>query len=208
MNNWTTCSAPGCETAAVASVNGKRYCNKHWQRMRKYGDLELHPKAKTTKVIQIDGEMATLRMANGVDILIDAADVQKAMRYSWCLSKTGYAVANIDGTVRKMHRYLLDLPKGEPIVDHINGNPLDNRRNNLRLCTSLENGRNLRAKKSQSGATGVRETPEGRWHARIMVDRKEISLGNYLTKEEAIEARRTAERKYYGEYAPSVSREV
>jgi len=206
MNNWTMCSAPGCQTKAIASVDGKRYCNKHWQRMRKYGDLELHPRARTTKVIQVDGETATLRMANGTDILIDAADIQKAMRYSWCLSKTGYAVANIDGAVTKMHRYLLDLPKGEPIVDHINGNPLDNRRENLRLCTPLENGRNLRAKKSVSGATGVRITPEGRWRARIMVDHKEIGLGNYSTKEEAIRARKEAEQKYYGEYAPSTSR--
>lgn len=202
------CSAPGCKAISVASADGKRYCNKHWLRMYNHGDLELHPRSKTTKVVEVNGETATLRMTNGTDILIDAADIQKAMRYSWCLSKTGYAVANIDGHVTKMHRYLLDMPVGVGIVDHINGNPLDNRRCNLRLCTAKENGRNLRKQVSKSNATGVRKTKCGKWQARIMVDRKEISLGNYQTMEEAIMARQEGERKYYGKFAPCLSRDV
>lgn len=206
MNGKRACSAPGCTREAASRVNGIWYCNKHYLRMHNNGDLELHPRRRTTKLIHDGGNTATIVTANGELILIDRDDIDKAMRYSWCISKTGYAVANIGGHVTKMHRYLLDLSKGELVVDHINGNPLDNRRCNLRLCEPEENGRNLKKKKSRSGETGIRKTSHGRWNARIMIGRKEVHLGNYLTKEAAIEARQAAERQYFGEYAPSISR--
>lgn len=157
---------------------------------------------RTTKLIIGEGDDAKIITSKGDEIIIDKEDIDKAMKYSWCISKTGYAVANIGGKVIKMHRYLMGLPKGRPIVDHINGNPLDNRRNNLRICSAKENGRNLKKKPSKSGVTGVRLTAHGMWNARIMYDRQEIYLGNFKTKDEAINAREMAERLYFGEFAP------
>lgn len=206
MSEKKVCSAPECAREAVARVNGIWYCNRHYLRMRNHGDLELHPRGRTTKLIYDNGDTATIITAKGETILIDKDDIDKAMRYSWCISKTGYAVANIDGRVTKMHRYLFGLKKDGLVVDHINGNTLDNRRNNLRLCNPAENGRNLKKKVSLSGETGVRKTANGRWNARISLNGKGIHIGNYLTKEDALEARRTAEQKYFGEYAPSLSR--
>jgi len=139
----------------------------------------------------------------GEEILIDIEDFEKVKRYSWCISKTGYPVANINGKVTKLHRYLLGVKNPKIIVDHINRNALDNRKSNLRLCTALENSRNTTvSKNSNTGYLGISLTPQGKYRARIMVNRKEIRLGNYSKIEDAIKARKQAEKKYFKEFAP------
>ena len=101
---------------------------------------------------------------------------------------------------------ILDKPKNF-VVDHINGNKLDNRRSNLRICTCKENLRNVSASKNnKTGHLGISLTKFGRYRARIMVDGKEIRLGNYVNLEDAIKARKKAEIKYFGEYSPTLSR--
>lgn len=89
-------------------------------------------------------------------------------------------------------------------VDHINRNKLDNRRENLRICSRLENVRNtgLRTNNS-SGVIGVyyRERFK-KWHASIRINGKAKSLGYYHDKKDAIAARKRAEIKYFGEFAP------
>ena len=67
--------------------------------------------------------------------------------------------------------------------------------------------RNLKIKSSNtSGYPGVRLVPSGNFAARIVVNRKEIFLGTYDSIEEAIEARVRAEKKYFGEFSPTLSR--
>lgn len=140
----------------------------------------------------------------GEEILIDEGDFEKVKKYSWCISKTGYPVANINGKATKLHRYLLNIEVPEVIVDHINRNKLDNRRNNLRTCTALENARNTTvSKNNKTGYLGISTTPQGKYRARIMVNRKEIRLGNYDKIEDAIKARKQAEIKYFGQFAPT-----
>lgn len=136
--------------------------------------------------------------------MVDAENAEKVKKYSWCISKTGYPIANIGGKVTKLHRFLLGIEKQKEIVDHINGNPLDNRRINLRICTCAENNRNCKLSKNNStGHTGVsRIKSTGKFRARIMLDRKEIRLGHFDTYEEAVKAREQAEIKYFGEFAP------
>lgn len=90
------------------------------------------------------------------------------------------------------------------VIDHINGDTLDNRRSNLRECTNTENCRNRADNyNNKSGYKGVFwythcKTPK--WVANITVDRKKIHLGYFENIEDAIEARRKAEEKYFGEY--------
>lgn len=140
------------------------------------------------------------------EILIDSEDLPKISKYSWCISKTGYAVANINYKVTKLHRYLLDLENPKKVADHINHNKLDNRKFNLRICNNTQNTRNSSLSKNNStGVIGVSVRPSGRYRARIMVDRKEIALGTYDTIEEAKKARESGEMRYFGEYAPSKS---
>lgn len=86
-----------------------------------------------------------------------------------------------------------ELPCG--VIDHVDGNGLNNSISNLRCVTQSENLRNSRRRESKSGATGVREV-NGKWQARIVVCGKEISLGVYISKDDAVLARQEANKKY------------
>jgi hypothetical protein len=142
----------------------------------------------------------------GEEILVDYEDFEKVKRYSWCISKTGYPVANIGYKVIKLHRYILNIDDPKVIIDHKNRNRLDNRRKNLRICNVQENARNTTVSKSnQTGYLGISKTAQGKYRARIMVNRKEIRLGHYDNLEDAIRARKEAEKLYFKDFAPSVS---
>ena len=94
----------------------------------------------------------------------------------------------------------------EKQIDHINGNKLDNTIKNLRLATNQENQRNRRLNKDNtSGKTGVTwHKTTKKWKAQIQVKvnqkRKNHNLGYYTKKEDAIQARIEAEKKYFGEF--------
>ncbi|WGR55669.1 HNH endonuclease signature motif containing protein [Paracoccus versutus] len=80
------------------------------------------------------------------------------------------------------------------IIDHINGNKLDNRINNLRITDMAGNAHNLAmSKKNKSGISGVYQT-RGKWVAQIGINNKKISLGTFATLEEAAAARGAAEK--------------
>jgi hypothetical protein len=88
-------------------------------------------------------------------------------------------------------------------VDHKNGNPFDNRRENLRICSNAQNSMNRAAARgSKSGHPGVYFIQStGHWRALIVPNGVRISLGCYATRDEAIAARQQAEREHYGEFA-------
>ena len=89
------------------------------------------------------------------------------------------------------------------LTDHINGNPLDNRECNLRPCTYAENSRNSKMPSDNtSGYKGVDFSKRlNKWRARIFFEGHEKSLGLYDNKEDAIKARRKAEKELFGEYS-------
>lgn len=93
-----------------------------------------------------------------------------------------------------------EWPKDQ--IDHINGIRTDNRISNLRQATNSQNGKNLKlSKANKSGVKGVcYETFTKRWKASIRVDRKCISIGRFANIEDAIQARKLAEQKYFKEW--------
>jgi len=98
-------------------------------------------------------------IAKGKTTTIDAEDYDRVSKYRWNYNN-GAVTTNIDlggkRTTLKLHRYILGFKKGDPIVDHKNGNPLDNRKSNLRSCTNAENLRNRgKTKNNKSGYKGV-----------------------------------------------------
>lgn len=98
----------------------------------------------------------------------------------------------------KAHRliYLLQTSAWPPDeIDHLNGDGTDNRWENLRAATPEENRQNLRKYSSnRSGHTGVCWHKHcGKWAARIMVHRRNIHLGYFTSKEDAVAARKKAE---------------
>ena len=194
-----------CGDKFSASYDGVAYCNKHYQSAYRYGTPFGRPRV-SKNTYTIDKGVAKLLTTKGETFLVEQNDLEKTLLYTWCFSKTGYLVANINGKVTKLHRYLLNPAENE-VVDHINGDPSDNRRVNLRVCTQLENGKNLGIKKcNTSGAAGIRMTPHGRYNVRITINNTEIHVGNYRTMETAMKARKAAEQKYFGAFAPSDSR--
>lgn len=83
-------------------------------------------------------------------------------------------------------------------IDHLDGNGLNNAPDNLRDATNQENMRNAKLyKTNKSGTTGVRWRKDiSKWTARICVDGKNLNLGYFTEKEDAIEARKAAEREH------------
>lgn len=132
----------------------------------------------------------------------------------YCQHGGGYAVRtkrNPGGTkagqrVIYMHRVILKAPPGVT-VDHINGDPLDNRRSNLRLATkrqNLLNGQRQRSDQANSRFRGVVYYGRGRrkpWTARVKVGDKKVPLGYWPSEEEAARAYDAAALHYYGEFA-------
>lgn len=102
-----------------------------------------------------------------------------------------------------MHREIMKVTDRNKHVDHINGNGLDNRKSNLRICSVSQNTRNRRNnnKNNSSGYTGVCKHPCGKWEAYIHHHRKKIYLGIYDTPKDAAIARDNAAVKYHKEFA-------
>jgi hypothetical protein len=149
--------------------------------------------------------MAEIQTNRGQVILVDDADEARVRAAgNWSLSggrQLPYA-GRFFFPGRKwktLHRWLLEAKPGE-IVDHLNGNTLDNRRCNLRICSQSENQRNRSSKglaRSKSGVRGVSKTRYG-YVAAIKHNGVDLHLGSFATLEAARAARESAEARYWG----------
>lgn len=129
---------------------------------------------------------------------ISDSDLERTSEHSWCSHACGYAKARVDGKYVLFHRWLLNAKDGEQI-DHINGDKLDNRRENLRFCTASQNSMN-RAKAScnSSGYKGV-DYREEKKKFRARLSKK--FLGYYPTAEKAAIAYNEAALEQFGAFA-------
>lgn len=149
-------------------------------------------------------------LTKGKVAIVDEADAEMVSRYRWCYLNVGYAARHerIDGKDRMilMHRFLLGA-SSEQLVDHINGDGLDNRRVNIRLCTKADNQRNQRRNnRNTTGYKGVSfDKARGKYIASIHVIGTQIHLGRFSTAEEASKAYEDAASRYHGEFAYSQS---
>ena len=132
-------------------------------------------------------------------VLIDLCDIQRVGRHRWYL-KNGYA-HNSKFNV-SLHRFIMN-PPDNMVVDHINRNPLDNRRCNLRICTHTENTRNSGLSSlNTSGFKGVYYVKEmNKYRARLRSIGESISLGYFSNPIDAAIAYDKKAIEIYGEYA-------
>lgn len=149
----------------------------------------------------------TNRKKQDFTVHYDEEDTELLAQYTWCILSAGYVVTN-DRTVAgeyytlPMHRRIMEVPCGVE-VDHKNGDRLDNRKENLRVCTRTENQRNAgKQKNNRSGYKGVSLHKQcQRFQARIHIKGRGNSLGLFNTALEAAHAYNTAAKKLFGEFA-------
>lgn len=132
-------------------------------------------------------------------VLIDDEDEELYDRYRWYISgKYARCHINKDET-NYLHRLILNASKKD-IVDHINGNRLDNRKCNLRLCNKYQNAQNKSRHSRLTIYKGIWKNKK-RWGSSIMVKRKKIHIGTFDTQEQAARAYDEAAKKHFGEFA-------
>lgn len=145
--------------------------------------------------------MQQIPLTRGYYTLVDDEDYNWLNRESWCWDH-GYAVRKQNGRKISMHRVILGAPDGIQ-VDHINLDKLDNRRCNLRLCTTSENMHNTtRQRSNRTGFKGIWwRRDRRRWMACISVRGKRVYLGSFLSRQAAAAAYDMAAVRYFGEFA-------
>ena len=143
--------------------------------------------------------------------IVEPADYYRVGNIKWCLGgheRKSYAIGGIrnkNGGVKTvyLHREIMTAPKGR-IVDHKNGDSLDNRRANLRLATHAQNSSNKRKTRSKTTSRfiGVSfEKLQHRWAVKIKHKGKSYWIGGFKSELEAAKARDSAAKKYHGEFA-------
>lgn len=145
--------------------------------------------------------MKELKLACGAVTLVDDEDYEGLSQFSWRRVR-GYAVSSVgERVILRLHRAILQAPEGLE-VDHVNGNTLDNRKENLRLCTRQQNMCNQRVSKANtSGRKGVSWRKDlASWAAYITVHGKRVHLGFFLDRDDAAKAYDVASRKLHGEF--------
>jgi hypothetical protein len=138
---------------------------------------------------------------HGGHSIVDDEDFNEVSKYSWYYN-AGYAMAKSREYKNVlMHRIILNTPKGME-TDHINGDGLDNRRCNLRICTTAQNQWNrIKRKDNNSGFKGVSlKKATNKFIARITVNKKRMYIGTFVTAKEASIAYNIHAKKYHAEF--------
>lgn len=143
-----------------------------------------------------------------IRVKIDNDDLEKCSKLTWHYAKnkdSKYIQTRIKGKMIKLHRYIMNMNNSNLVVDHINRNPLDNRKSNLRICSYKENSFNKSIRvDNTSGIPGVSfHKTNKKWRAKIKYNNLTIHLGYFEDINEALINRRVAEEILFGEYSPN-----
>lgn len=159
--------------------------------------------------IRIDGDLAYVPLTRGHVAVLDVSDLPFVVGKNWyalVVKDTAYACRNVlletGYRVFLMHRVIMGEPVGM-VIDHIDGNGLNNTRSNLRPATHAQNLQNQGlARHNTSGFKGVYfDSQRNKWKADIYQDRKRYRLGRFNTPEEAHAAYCRASQRLHGEFS-------
>ena len=189
------------------------YCSRHYQQLLHFGEILQQTRSDRNlyNVDENENSVIIELYASDGDIkaycIVDKCDwFGNLEKYKWTKEskseKTqGYVVANVNGKNTKIHRLIMKAKDGE-IIDHIDGDGLNNRRENLRRVNKYQSQMNRGLQSNnKSGYKGVHfHKTTQKWAATIGIHNKSINLGLFEKIEDAIEIRRNAEIKYFGEY--------
>lgn len=205
------------EQSKLHTIKNWQVCNKHYSQYQKYKKF-LDNNSRTTNDLNeiiISDNIAKIQLYNirqeviG-EALIDVEDISRVSQYKWRLSKGGTErskCANVltgngkETYTNSLHRHIMDCPD-EMYVDHINGNRLDNRKVNLRICSNQENNFNtVKRSINTSGYKGIwYDKTRDKWCSEIKVNGKKIFIGRYINIENAAFTRFYAESLLHKEF--------
>ena len=209
MKECCVCGANENETRIIGNL-----CRKHYLQKYRHGKILEHTIYDKNEIIVKDGvAYMSLYDKTGqkvAETMFSERHIERVKNIKWYARKgtnckTLYVMGSMKDNVKIfLHRFILNV-SNEMYVDHINGNGLDNRDENIRICSQAENSRNRIYSSSIRRYPGVYQ-PYGenkKWYAKITYMYKDYYLGVYDTFEEALEARKKAEEQYFGEYKAS-----
>lgn len=164
---------------------------------------------KKTNDYEVQEDYVIMYTSKGEMFLVDLEDFERVRKYCWHFDCHGYVRAKAKNGHRTnehimLHRFIMGFPK-DMLVDHIHGrdSKYDNRKSNLRIATPQQNLRNKPARiDNKSGVVGVCWIKQrGSWKSYIYVSGRCINLGYYNNFNDAVEARKKAENRYFGEWS-------
>jgi len=144
---------------------------------------------------------------NNLVAIVDDEDFDVLSQYKWHVKKTGNHFSArrwiTQGKSISMHRQILGLANDDKrVVDHKDHNPLNNQKENLRICTAWQNNVYRTKFKGNSKFLGVNwYAATSKWVARIKIDGKQRQLGSFTDEESAAKCYDNMARKLYGEFA-------
>jgi hypothetical protein len=205
-----TCSINNCNDKSHA----KGFCSKHYCQIKRGGQIKERTRLNKHEFCYIpwanvyEFQIYDTFANPTATFIIDPIDFEMTKKYKWSSSDFQY-VRRIgkDSSGNKerifLHRSILGLTKHtKQVVDHINGDGLDNRRCNLRIVTQHQNCMNHQTNKNnKSGVNGIYYLAvNNTWKVKITINHKVINLGSFKDFGKACKVRKEAEEKYYGEY--------
>lgn len=147
----------------------------------------------------LSGEYGIGYTSKGETFLFDLEDYEKISSYNWYINQDGYVKCSTPNML--LHRFVMNVKDSKLQVDHIYHNKTDNRKSKLRVVTNSQNQMNGLPRIHSSPCTGVSwHKTKKAWIAQICINGKNKYLGLFKQLQDAINARKEAEKKYYGKY--------
>ena len=150
--------------------------------------------------------MKKIKLTQGQVALVDNEDYECLNKLKWYTMNNRNKIIPVcfeNGIMKKMSRLIMYPIPDDLQIDHINGDPSDNRRSNLRLCTNQQNAQNRGAQaNNKSGYKGVSwHKHSKKWQSQIKANDKVIPLGYFDDPIDAAKTYNEAAIKYHGEFA-------
>lgn len=198
-----------CENKTLLNITASNLRREHTQSCGCLQKENLSKAKKKYNTYDLSGEYGIGYTNKGEEFYFDLEDYDKIKDYCWYYSKNGYVISNKNDNTIYLHRLILNLNITPFNGDHKIGRKKDNRKKYLRECTQSQNSMNKEIQSNNtSGVVGVNYfKPNNKWRAYITLNGKQIHLGYFNNKEDAIEVRKQAEEEYFGEFSFDNSRE-